>query len=93
VAEAMYAEIGGYRTSQEYSAAERLAIEYAELFATDHLAIDDAFFSRLAEHFSDAEILAMTVVAARCLGFGRLTHVLQVDLACPIVPEGASLAG
>src|SRR5580693_759808 len=31
---------------------ERLAVEYAERFATDHLSIDDAFMERLRQCFS-----------------------------------------
>ena len=48
----------------EYSGAEQVAIEYAERFALDHLSIDDAFFARLQEHFTDADILDLTI----CIG-------------------------
>src|ERR1700677_4339877 len=34
-----------------FSAAERAALRYAELFAGDYFAIDEALFTRLAEHF------------------------------------------
>ena len=43
---------------------EQVAIEYAEKFALDHLSIDDAFFARLQEHFTDADILDLTI----CIG-------------------------
>src|SRR5579871_2212797 len=47
---------------------DQLAVEYAERFALDHIGIDDAFFARLAEHFTDAEILDLTICLAAFLG-------------------------
>ena len=62
-----------------YSAQERLAIEYAERFALDHLGIDDAFFARLAQCFTDAEILDLTICLAAFLGLGRMLRSLGID--------------
>ena len=87
IGEAFYAELADYRTSSLYTDRERLATEYAERFATDHLNIDDAFFERLRQHFSDAEVLDLSVTIARHMAFGRITQVLHVDLACPIAPD------
>jgi AhpD family alkylhydroperoxidase len=69
-----------------YSAQESLAIEYAEKFATDHRSIDDAFFARLEEHFSDPEILELTICIGDWMAFGRLTAVLDLDEACAWAP-------
>ncbi len=80
----MYADIERAGTSTEFSESERAAIAYCEKFALDHLSIDDAMFDRLREHFSDAEILELTTIIARHLAFGRLTKVLEIDIACPI---------
>jgi alkylhydroperoxidase family enzyme len=79
--------MANYGESDEYSEAERIAIEYAETFAGNHLALDAAFFKRLHQHFDDAEILDLTVNIARALAFGRMTKVLEVDVACA-VPAG-----
>jgi alkylhydroperoxidase family enzyme len=73
-----------------YSAEESLAIEYAGKFALDHRSIDDAFFARMHEHFSDAEILELTILIGNWLGFGRLTAVLDLDEACAWSPNAAS---
>lgn len=73
----------------DYSEQERLAIEYAERFATDHTNIDDAFFARLKEHFTDAEILDLTICIGNWLAFGRLTAVLDLDEACAFRPAEA----
>ena len=75
-------EPAGYRG---YSERDRLAIEYAQLFALDHERIDDAFFGRLrAGGYSDAEILDLTVCIGGWLALGRTLHVLGLDDSCRI---------
>ena len=82
VTEDLYAHVADHKDHAEYSDAERVAIEYAERFALDHLNIDDAFFERLRAQFSDADVLDLTICIADFLGFGRLTQVLKLDVAC-----------
>jgi AhpD family alkylhydroperoxidase len=79
VSEDFYAHIADHDTSAHYSEQERLAIAYAERFAVDHLAIDDAFFESLRRAFTDAEILDLTICMAAFLGLGRLLRVLGID--------------
>jgi alkylhydroperoxidase family enzyme len=86
VTEDMYAHVADHE-HPGYSEAERLAVEYAERFALDHLNLDDAFFERLHEHFSDAEILDLTICIADFLGFGRVTQVLKLDQECSLDPS------
>ena len=62
----------------DFSPQERLATEYAERFATDHLSIDDAFFVRLREHFSDPEIFDLTICLSAFLGLGRTLRALGI---------------
>lgn len=64
-----------------------MAIEYAERFALDHLAIDDALFERLRAEFSDADVLDLTICIADFLAFGRLTQVLKLDVVCDMDPR------
>ncbi len=85
VTEDFYAGVASAKDDPQYSDAERLAIEYAERFALAHLTIDDAFMDRLREHFDDEDIFDLTILLAECLGFGRLTQVLQLDHACEVV--------
>jgi alkylhydroperoxidase family enzyme len=58
---------------------EGLAIRFAELLATDHHQIDEAFFAELKQYFTDAEIVELGVSTALFLGLGRFTAVLGVD--------------
>jgi alkylhydroperoxidase family enzyme len=57
---------------------ERLAVEYAERFAIDHTAIDDAFIERLRGVFTDPEIFDLTVCLSAFLGLGRTLRALGI---------------
>jgi alkylhydroperoxidase family enzyme len=85
VSEDDYAHVLDWRTRDGYSERERLAVEYAELFALDHHTIDDAFYTRMrAASFTDAEILDLTVCIGGWLALGRTLHVLGLDDACKL---------
>jgi alkylhydroperoxidase family enzyme len=62
----------------ELSEQEQLAVEYAELFATDHTRIDDAFVERLRGSFTDVEIFDLTVCISAFLGLGRTLRALGI---------------
>ncbi len=81
VTEEMYAHIAEYREREDYSEREKLAIEYAERFVLDHLAIDDAFFARLRAAFADDEVLDLTICISTFLALGRLLQVLGIERA------------
>ncbi|SRX94654.1 hypothetical protein [Rhodococcus jostii RHA1] [Mycobacterium shimoidei] len=84
IAPELYENVADYATYPNYTARQRLSIEYAERFATDHASLDDAFFGRLREAFTDAEILDLTLCVAVFLGLGRSLTVLGVDQSCAI---------
>jgi alkylhydroperoxidase family enzyme len=52
--------------------AEKAALAYADLSATDHLSIDDATFASLRQHFDEVQIVELGLFIANCIGFGRL---------------------
>jgi AhpD family alkylhydroperoxidase len=79
VAEDAYEHLHEYRTYPGYTDRQRLAIEYAERFATDHQGIDDDFFVRLRAAFADDEVLDLTLCCAVYLGLGRTLEVLGVN--------------
>jgi hypothetical protein len=51
--------IDSYASSANYSQKEKLALRYSELMATDPEAIDDEFFARLRQHYSDQELVEL----------------------------------
>jgi len=78
VDEGFYAEVGSWRTSEALSDRERLAAEFAERFALDHLAMDDIFWSRLRAALADDEIADLTMCCGMFLGLGRALAVIGV---------------
>jgi alkylhydroperoxidase family enzyme len=76
--DAFYAQVADYRTSDALTERERLAAEFAQRFALDHLAMDDAFWARLRGAFADEEIADLTMCCATFLGLGRALAVIGV---------------
>jgi AhpD family alkylhydroperoxidase len=69
--------------ADDLSAAERAAIRFGELFATNHLAIDDAVYDGMRAHFTDAQLVELGYLCALCVGFGRLNATWDVDEYLP----------
>lgn len=71
-----------WRTTDAFDDRTRLAAEYAERYANDHHGIDQAFWARMSAHYTDAEIVELSMCLGSWLAFGRLNHVLGLDTAC-----------
>jgi alkylhydroperoxidase family enzyme len=71
--------VNDYRTNPIFTDRERLAIEFAEKMALDHLSIDDEFFKRLRTEFDDPQIVELGMAIGQYIGFGRLLMVLDVE--------------
>jgi AhpD family alkylhydroperoxidase len=65
--------------AENLSDAERSALRFAELFATDHLSIDDAVYDSLREHFSEDQLVELGLHCAVALGIGRLSATWDVS--------------
>jgi len=66
-------------TSDLLSARERAAIRFAEKLAVDHHKVDDALWSELRAHFSEAEIIELTAHVTLFIGFGRFNEVVGLE--------------
>jgi AhpD family alkylhydroperoxidase len=64
--------------ADDLSPAERSAVRFADLFANDHLSIDDAVYDDLRRHFSEDELVELGVHCAYALGMGRLSATWDV---------------
>jgi alkylhydroperoxidase family enzyme len=60
--------------SASVSPAERAALRYAELFASDPLAIDETVFAELGRYFSTPEVVELNMFCALMLAGGRMTQ-------------------
>jgi len=58
--------------------AEKAAIRFGELLASNHLAIDDAIYAELHRHFDEGEIVEIGMYAALCVGLGRWAATLHM---------------
>jgi AhpD family alkylhydroperoxidase len=72
VTEGLVCSLERPQEAENLSAAEKAAIRYGELMATDHLAIDDAVHEELRRHFTEAQIVELGMTVAFFVGFGRL---------------------
>jgi AhpD family alkylhydroperoxidase len=72
VTEGLVCSLERPQEAADLSAAEKAAIRYGELMATDHLAIDDAMYEELRQHFTEAQIVELGMTVAFFVGFGRL---------------------
>ncbi|WP_109510323.1 carboxymuconolactone decarboxylase family protein [Nocardioides speluncae] len=71
-----------WRTTPDFDDRTRLAAEYAERYALDHHALDEDFWARMKQHYSERDIVELTMCLGSWLAFGRLNHVLGLDAAC-----------
>ncbi|MCX5329007.1 carboxymuconolactone decarboxylase family protein [Streptomyces sp. NBC_00140] len=73
-----------WRTTGAFDERTRLAAEYAERYALDHHGLDEDFWARFTAHYSQAEIVELSMCIGSWLAFGRLNHVLGLDTACTL---------
>jgi len=69
--------------AENLSAREKLAIDFGNRFATNHLSIDDAYFEALKAEFSEAEIIELMLHCALYVGMGRLAALLDMTEELP----------
>jgi AhpD family alkylhydroperoxidase len=76
--------------ADDLTAAEQSALRFADLFATNHLSIDDAVYDDLRRHFTEDELVELGVQCAYALGMGRLTATWDVTDDVPDAFRSAS---
>ena len=54
------ANLSDWRSSDVYTEVERLVIEYGERMTITGESVDDEFFAKVREHFSEAEVVELT---------------------------------
>jgi alkylhydroperoxidase family enzyme len=57
---------------------EQLAVEFLDLLSADHHAIDDAFYARLGQVFTAAQIVELGFTCAQAMGLHRFLHTLDI---------------
>ena len=79
--EQFYGAVPEWRTSPLLSERERIAIEMAERMGERPRSMegDEPFWARVHEHYSDREIVDLTLSIASWIALGRVTHTLEMD--------------
>lgn len=89
--EAMIGELSDYSGSKSFTAREKAALHYADLFKQGEHAIDkDEVYADLAKHFSDEEIIELGLFCAQVDGVGKFVkslNVLSWEEACALDPR------
>jgi alkylhydroperoxidase family enzyme len=62
----------------QLDARERMAVEFLDLLSADHHAIDDAFYARLGQVFTAAQIVELGFTCAQAMGLHRFLHTLDI---------------
>ncbi|WP_171111365.1 MULTISPECIES: carboxymuconolactone decarboxylase family protein [Streptomyces] len=86
VADDFLEAVTAWRTTDAFDERTRLAAEYAERYALDHHGLNEDFWCRMTAHYSQAEIVELTMSIGSWLAFGRLNHVLGLDSVC-VLPQ------
>ena len=79
VDDGFYAEVAAWATTDALSEREKLAAEFAQRFALDHQAMDDAFWARLRAAYADDEVADLIICCGMFLGLGRAMAVVGVQ--------------
>ena len=83
--------LGNYQASRRFSAREKAALHYADLFKQGEHAIDkDEVYQGLGKHFSDEEIIELGMLCAQTDGVGKFVKSLNVvswEDACALNPN------
>ncbi|WP_027503412.1 carboxymuconolactone decarboxylase family protein [Rhodococcus sp. UNC363MFTsu5.1] len=74
--------VENWRTTDVFDDRTRLAAEYAERYALDHHGLDDEFWTRMFAHYTQTEVVELSMSIGAWLAFGRLNHVLGLDSVC-----------
>jgi AhpD family alkylhydroperoxidase len=89
--EDMISDLFDYDGSTRFSAREKAALHYADLFKQGEHAIDkDQVYADLAKHFTDEEIIELGLFCAEVDGVGKFVkslNVLSWEEACELNPK------
>ncbi len=73
-----------------FSEPERAILDYAAQFTSDARGVTDELFARIRQHFSEAEILNVSLLIGLAQLFGCLSDALQIpmDASSPVKQPG-----
>jgi uncharacterized peroxidase-related enzyme len=82
-----------YRDHPELDEADRLVVQYAIAAWEQPGRIPDALFARLREHFSEAQIVELTLRITLCGFFNKFNDALQIEEEPEAIEQLSAAAG
>ncbi len=79
--------VASYRTSELFTAAERVALELADAMTATPPNVTDDLFARLREHYSDAQLVELAAIVAQENYRSRFNTTFRIESAgqyCPL---------
>jgi alkylhydroperoxidase family enzyme len=73
------AHLNNYRTDFNFSALERLVLEYADGMTQTPVEVSDALFARMREKFSEAELVELTSAIGWENYRARFSHAFGIE--------------
>jgi alkylhydroperoxidase family enzyme len=83
----MIAALPQFEQSDLFTPAEKVALKFAEVLASNHLAFNDALMAELKQHYSEREIMALGWRIGIFIGYGRLVYATGLESVgemCPV---------
>ena len=84
IPETKLAALGDWDTSPEFSARERVALEFATAIVRDDQEVSDTCWARVREHFSEPEVVELVFAV------GYQTFASKFAKAFQLAPQGFS---
>ena len=72
-------ELDDYQTSEHYSPAERVALEYADAMTLSDRDADDDLFERLRGHYDNDQLVELTATIAWENASSKFNRALRVE--------------
>ena len=72
-------ELDDYQTSEHYSPAERVALEYADAMTLSDRDVDDDLFERLRGHYDNDQLVELTATIAWENASSKFNRALRVE--------------
>ncbi|GHT96496.1 hypothetical protein FACS1894116_13730 [Betaproteobacteria bacterium] len=80
------AQVLEYETVDEFDEIDRVVIEYAIAVTRDARRVSDVLFARLRQHFSEEQVVELTLRIGLCGFFNRFNDALRIEIEDGVLP-------
>src|SRR3954447_10573991 len=84
VGEDLLGNAAGWRECSDFTAAEKVALDFTEQFCAESSAISDELVADLERLLPDGQVVELALVVGKYLAMGRFMQVLGLDQSCSV---------